>query len=135
MQDSVSQVGLNFPKRPDEPAGIPSHGSRPSVGEVVAFPGCRRPTESQLRSVLAALIDTGPISVRHLKMEAGLSEDLLLKCVERLAGAGLLTAEDRKDGNALRLIVSATDTGRRFLAAGVEDGAVSGNSPERGAAG
>ena len=58
-------------------------------------------------------------------MEAGLPEALLLKCVERLAGAGLLTAEDRKDGNALRLIVSATDAGRRLLVAGAEDTEVS----------
>lgn len=63
-------------------------------------------------------------------MEAGLTEDLLLKCVERLAGAGLLTAEDRKDGNALRLIVSTTDAGRRLLATDVVDHAVSGESAE-----
>jgi DNA-binding PadR family transcriptional regulator len=59
-------------------------------------------------------------------MEAGLSEDLLIKCVERLVDDGLLTAEDRKDGNALRLIVSTSDAGRRLLADGVEGSAAPG---------
>lgn len=99
-------------------------------GEVIVFPG-HRPTEAQLRSILA---NTGPISVRHLKMEAGLTEDLLLKCVERLADAGLMTAEDRKDSNTLRLIVSATAAGRRVLAAGIE-GSGGGESPKRGETG
>lgn len=99
------------------------------VSKVIAFPG-HKPTDAQLRRVLGVLASAGPISVRHLKMEAGLTEDLLLKCVERLAGAGLLTAEDRKDGNALRLIVSTTDAGRRLLATDVVDHAVSGESAE-----
>jgi DNA-binding MarR family transcriptional regulator len=94
---------------------------------VVAFPG-HRPTEAQLLSILTILANTGPKSVRHLKTETGLTEDLLIRCVERLADAGLLTAEDRKDGNDLRLIVSATDAGRRLLAASVEDEAASNKS-------
>jgi hypothetical protein len=68
-------------------------------------------------------------------MEADLPQELLIKCVERLADTGLLTAEDRKDGNVLRLIVCATDAGRRLLADGTEDSALSGNSSERGEAG
>lgn len=103
-------------------------GQRSSLTDnVINFPG-RRPTDGQLRHVLGVLANTGPMSVRHLKMDAGFAKDILIRCVERLAEDGLLTAEDRKDGNDLRLIVSATDTGQRLLAAGVEDGAAAGAS-------
>lgn len=110
-----------------------------SVGKVVAFPG-HRPTDKQLRSVLNILHTAGPISVRHLRMAADLPEDHLMRCVERLADAGLLTAEDRKDGNTLRLIVSTTDAGRRLLAAdaegsGAEGSTVPGTPPNRGEVG
>ena len=108
--------------------------SRSMCGIVVAFPG-HKPTDPQLRYVLDVLVHTGLISVRHLKMEADLPEALLIKCVERLADAGLLTAEDRKDDNALRLIASATDAGRRLLAIGVEGDSFLGSSTERGGVG
>lgn len=101
-----------------------------SVGKVVAFPG-HRPTDDQLRCILEILHNAGPISVRHLRMAANLPEDVLIKCVDHLADAGLLTAEDRKDGNTLHQIVSASDAGRRLLAAGGEDGASRGGSSEQ----
>lgn len=130
LQDCTSH---NSPRASQGTAN--SHqASKSPVGKVVAFPG-HRPTEAELRSILSILANTGPISVRHLKMEAGLTEGLLTRCVERLADAGLLTAEDRKDSNTLRLIVSATDAGRRVLAACIEGNSVSGESPERGETG
>ncbi|MGB3635331.1 MAG: hypothetical protein WA982_14915 [Rubrobacteraceae bacterium] len=118
MQGRISQQSSSASQDADDS----QQPAASSVGKVVAFPG-HRPTDGQLQRVLGVLDNTGPMSVRHLKMEAGLSEDLLKKCVERLADAGLLTAEDRKDGNALRMIVSTTEAGRRLLAASGEDGA------------
>ena len=126
MQGRTSQQSSSAPQGADDS----QQPAASSVGKVVAFPG-HRPTDGQLRRVLGVQDNTGPISVRHLKMEAGLSEDLLKKCVERLADAGLLTAEDRKDGNALRMIVSTTEAGRRLLAASGEDGAAPGGSFEQ----
>lgn len=109
-------------------------GRRSSMSaNVINFPG-RRPNDGLLRHVLGVLAHTGPMSGRHLKMDAGLTKDLLIRCVERLAEDGLLTAEDRKDGNDLRLIVSATAAGRRVLAAGIE-GSGGGESPKRGETG
>lgn len=123
------------PRRPKE--AISDAWARPQIGNAArakhlrivepflpAGEGGRRseadPTTEQLRAVLAALAEVTATSLAYLRLTTDIPGPLLGRCVEALALAGLLTAEDRSDGHDGRRTVALTAAGRRALEASEE---------------
>lgn len=111
------------PRPPVIPAyPLPGTGPGPDVPANVV-PLRRRggrplPTAANCAAVLAALAAVSRTSLYYLRLTTEFSEDLLAECVNLLAHDGVLTAEERDDGNEPRRMVAITAAGRRAL----EDG-------------
>jgi hypothetical protein len=108
---------------PPRPPAIPAYPLPGPDVSANAVPLRRRggrplPTAAQFAAVLAALAAVLRTSLYYLRLTTEFSEDLLAECVNLLAHDGLLTAEERDDGNEPRRMVPITAAGRRAL----EDG-------------
>jgi hypothetical protein len=119
---SGGEVRSCLPPRPLAIPAYPLPGTGPDVS-ANAIPLRRRggrplPTAAQFAAVLAALAAVSRTSLYYLRLTTEFSEDLLAECVNLLAHDGVLTAEERDDGNEPRRMVAITAAGRRAL----EDG-------------